>query len=155
MFKKNRVVVLAAVICFLTVVLCAGAGRALAGPSQLIKFATVAPEGSTWIKHLKALDRDIIRPKSDGRLGLRIYAGGIVGDELNVLKKIRIGQIHCAAFSGVGFGQILPMVRVLDLPFLFRTHEETDSVHRDLKGYFAEEFRKRGFLRACAHRKAI
>jgi TRAP-type transport system periplasmic protein len=145
LFKTNRAVILAAVICFLAVVLCAGGGRALAGPSQVIKFATVAPEGSTWIKHLKALDRDIIRTKSDGRLGLRIYAGGIVGDELNVLKKIRIGQIHCAAFSGVGFGQILPMVRVLDLPFLFRTHEETDSVHRDLKSYFAEEFRKRGF----------
>ena len=145
MFKTNRAVIPAAVIFFLALFLCAGAGRALAGPSQLIKFATVAPEGSTWIKHLKALDRDTIRPKSDGRLGLRIYAGGIVGDELNVLKKIRIGQIHCAAFSGVGFGQILPMVRVLDLPFLFRTHEETDLVHRNLKGYFAEEFRKRGF----------
>jgi TRAP-type transport system periplasmic protein len=110
----------------------------------MIKFATVAPEGSTWIKQLRKLDKDI-RKKSGGRLGLRVYAGGIAGDELDVLKKIRIGQIHCAAFSGVGFGQILPMVRVLDLPFLFRSYEETDLVHRKMRPLFADAFRKRGF----------
>lgn len=110
----------------------------------MIKFATVAPERSTWIKQLRKLDKDI-RKKSDGRLGLRVYAGGVAGDELDVLKKIRIGQIHCAAFSGVGFGQILPMVRVLDLPFLFRNYGETDLVHRKMRPLFADAFRKRGF----------
>ena len=110
----------------------------------LIKFATVAPEGSTWIKHMRALDKEL-REKSGGRLGFRIYAGGVAGDELNVLKKIRIGQIHSAAFSGVGFGQILPMVRVLDLPFLFRNDKEIDLVHEELRPFFAEQFGKRGF----------
>ena len=117
----------------------------LAARSQyMIKFATVAPEGSTWVKHMRELDKNI-RAKSSGQLGFRIYAGGIAGDELDVLKKIRIGQIHCAAFSGVGFGQILPMVRVLDLPFLFRNIQETDLVHRKMRPFFADEFRKKGF----------
>lgn len=115
-----------------------------ARPNYIIKFATVAPEGSTWIRHLKALDKEL-REKSGGQLGFRIYAGGIAGDELNVLKKIRIGQIHSAAFSGVGFGQILPMVRVLDLPFLFRNYEEIDLVHRELRPFFAKQFKKKGF----------
>ncbi|MBW2616392.1 MAG: TRAP transporter substrate-binding protein DctP [Deltaproteobacteria bacterium] len=110
----------------------------------MIKFATVAPEGSTWIKQLRKFDKDI-RKKSGDCLGLLVYAGGIAGDELDVLKKIRIGQIHCAAFSGVGFGQILPMVRVLDLPFLFRNYEETDLVHREMRPFFTDAFRKRGF----------
>ena len=110
----------------------------------LIKFATVAPEGSTWVKSMRAIDKEI-RKKSGGRLGFRIYAGGIAGDELDVLKKIRIGQIHCAAFSGVGFGHILPMVRVLDLPFLFSNEQQVDLVHRELRPFFAGEFRKKGF----------
>jgi len=113
-------------------------------PLHLIKFATVAPEGTIWIKSIRTLDRQL-REKTQGRLGLKIYAGGIAGDELDVLKKIRIGQIHCAAFSGVGFGQILPMVRVLDLPFLFRNYSEVDLVHERLRSFFAEAFRKRGF----------
>ena len=113
-------------------------------PQYIVKFATVAPDGSTWVKEMRAIDREL-REKSGGRLGLRIYAGGVAGDELDVLKKIRIGQIHAAAFSGVGFGKILPMVRVLDLPFLFRTYQEVDLVHRDLQPFFTEQFRKKGF----------
>jgi TRAP-type C4-dicarboxylate transport system substrate-binding protein len=109
-----------------------------------IKFATVAPEGSAWMKSMRDLDRTL-RQKSQGKIGFRLYAGGIAGDELDVLRKMRIGQIHCAAFSGVGLGQILPMVRILDLPFLFRTDEEVDKVHKELEGYFADAFVQKGF----------
>ena len=93
---------------------------------------------------MRNLDK-ALRTKSGGRLGFRFYAGGIAGDEVDVLKKIRIGQIHCAAFSGVGFGQILPMVRVLDLPFLFRNNEEIDRTHEELRPFFADEFMRKGF----------
>jgi TRAP-type C4-dicarboxylate transport system substrate-binding protein len=110
----------------------------------LIKFATVAPEGSTWMKYIHNLDQ-VIREKSQGTLGFKFYAGGVMGDELDVLKKIRIGQIHAAAFSGVGLGSILPMVRVLDLPFLFRNDQEIDLVQEDLQNYFGEQFRPKGF----------
>ena len=110
----------------------------------LIKFATIAPEGSTWLKHMKRLDKTL-RQESQGRMGLRLYAGGIAGDELDVLRKIRIGQIHCAGFSGVGIAQILPMVRILDLPFLFRNDQEIDLVHSELKDLFSDHFRKKGF----------
>ncbi|MCP4575626.1 MAG: ABC transporter substrate-binding protein [Deltaproteobacteria bacterium] len=113
-------------------------------PQYLIKFATVAPEGSTWVKEIRKVDKEL-RKKSGGRLGLAIYAGGIAGDELDVLKKMRIGQIQCAAFSGVGFGKILPMVRVLDLPFFFRNDSEVDQVHRELFTFFADQFKKKGF----------
>jgi TRAP-type C4-dicarboxylate transport system substrate-binding protein len=117
---------------------------ASARPEYIIKFATVAPEGSTWMKHMREFDKDL-REKSDGDLGFGFYAGGVAGDEVDVLKKIRIGQIHSAAFSGVGFGHILPMVRVLDLPFLFRNDEEADRVHEQLRPFFRDQFRRKGF----------
>lgn len=109
-----------------------------------IKFATLAPEGSTWMKTMRDLDKTI-REKSQGEIEFRVYPGGVAGDELDVLRKIRIGQIHAAAFSGVGFGEILPMVRVLDLPFLFRNDEEIDRVHREMEGFFSTAFREKGF----------
>jgi TRAP-type C4-dicarboxylate transport system substrate-binding protein len=115
-----------------------------AAEQYLIKFATVAPEGSTWMNRMRDLDRKI-REKSGGRVGFRIYAGGVAGDELDVLKKIRIGQIHGAGFSGVGFGQILPSVRVLDLPFLFRNYGEIDLVQKEMEDFFAGQFREKGF----------
>lgn len=117
---------------------------AFSSDQYIVKFAAVAPEGSTWIKRMRELDK-ALREKSKGEIGFNIYAGGIAGDELDVLKKIRIGQLHCSAFSGVGLSHILPMVRVLDLPFLFRSYEEVDRVHKELTPYFQEQFRHRGF----------
>jgi TRAP-type transport system periplasmic protein len=75
-----------------------------------------------------------------------VYAGGVAGDELDVLKKTRIGQIHAAAFSGVGFGEILPAVRVLDLPFLFRNDKEVDRVLQELEETFSSQFLAKGFV---------
>jgi TRAP-type C4-dicarboxylate transport system substrate-binding protein len=115
-----------------------------ASPTYSIKFATVAPDGSTWIEYMRKLNQDI-QKKSNGRLGFRIFSGAVVGDELDVLKRMRVGQIHCAAFSGVGFGQILPMVRVLDLPFMFRNDKEIDLVQNKMFNFFSDEFRKKGF----------
>jgi TRAP-type transport system periplasmic protein len=109
-----------------------------------IKFATVAPEGSTWMNTMKELEKTI-REKTQGQIAFRVYAGGVAGDELDALRKIRIGQLQSAAFSGVGFGQILPAVRVLDLPFLFRNYKEVDLVHKEVEGFFAEQFRQKDF----------
>jgi TRAP-type C4-dicarboxylate transport system substrate-binding protein len=115
-----------------------------AAKRYLIKFATVAPEGSTWMLHMRRLDRQL-RQETGDRLGFKLYPGGIAGDELDVLRKIRIGQIHAAAFSGVGLSQILPKVRVLDLPFLFRNDREIDLTHVALRSTFSDDFRNQGF----------
>jgi TRAP-type transport system periplasmic protein len=109
-----------------------------------IKFATVAPEGSTWMNTMKELEKTI-HEKTQGQIAFRVYAGGVAGDELDALRKIRIGQLQSAAFSGVGFGQILPAVRVLDLPFLFRNDKEVDLVLKEMEGFFAEQFRQKDF----------
>ncbi|MFN3135971.1 MAG: TRAP transporter substrate-binding protein DctP, partial [Candidatus Kryptonium sp.] len=53
----------------------------------LIKVATIAPDGSTWINVLREYDAQI-RKESNGRIGFKIYAGGVAGDEIDVLKKI-------------------------------------------------------------------
>ncbi len=133
-----------ALAAFLLVFLSAPAGWAAQRPEIEIKFAALPPEGSTWLKVMRALDKTL-REKSGGRLGFRIYPGGIAGDELDVLRKIQIGQIHAAAFSGAGLTRILPEVRVLDLPFLFRSLEEADRVHGELRDHFIELFRNKGF----------
>jgi TRAP-type C4-dicarboxylate transport system substrate-binding protein len=119
-------------------------GMSFAAEPLTIKFATVAPEGSTWMNTMKEIDK-VIREKTQGQIAFRVYAGGVAGDELDALRKIRIGQLQSAAFSGVGFGQILPAVRVLDLPFLFMNYKEIDLVHKELEGFFAEQFRQKDF----------
>jgi len=111
----------------------------------LIKIATIAPDGSTWINVLREYDAQI-RKESNGRLGFKIYAGGVAGDELDVLKKIRIGQYHAGGFTGVGIGEIAPNLRILDSPFLFKSYDEVDYIYQKFNDEFEKEIEKGGFV---------
>lgn len=111
----------------------------------LIKVATIAPDGSTWINVLREYDAQI-RKESNGRLGFKIYAGGVAGDEIDVLKKIRIGQYHAGGFTGVGIGEIAPNVRILDSPFLFKNYDEVDYIYQKFNDEFEKEIENGGFV---------
>jgi TRAP-type C4-dicarboxylate transport system substrate-binding protein len=110
-----------------------------------IRFATLATEGSTWINVIRELDT-ALKEQSGGRLSFRIYPGGVSGDELSVLRKMRLGNRDAAGFTGMGMGEILPEVRVLDSPFLFRDTTEVDHITSLLFDRFAAGFRDKGFI---------
>jgi len=110
-----------------------------------IKFSTLAPEGSSWMKEMRRL-ADAVKEKTKGRVTFKFYPGGVSGDEKDVIRKMRVGQIHAAGFTGVGLGQILPEVRVLDLPFLFDTDEQVQHVYEKLNDYFYARFDEKGYV---------
>ena len=110
-----------------------------------IKFATLAPDGSTWMNVMREFDQ-AIRDQSNGEMGFKIYPGGVAGDEKDVLRKIRLGQLHSAGFTGVGLGEIYPEVRIFDSPFLFRNYDEVDFIHQKFFDKFADGFEKNGYI---------
>ncbi|MGB9773816.1 MAG: TRAP transporter substrate-binding protein DctP [Bacteroidota bacterium] len=110
-----------------------------------IKFATLAPEGSTWIKIMREYDK-AVREQSGGRLGFKIYAGGVAGDEKDVVRKIRLGQYQAGGFTGVGIGEIAPEVRILDAPFLFRNYNEVDYIIDRFQQEFEKAIEDGGFV---------
>ena len=103
----------------------------------LVKFATLAPEGSTPTRIMREFDK-AIREQSGGRLGFKIYAGGVAGDEKDVVRKIKLGQYNAGGFTGVGINEIAKKVRVLAAPFLFKNHDEVDFIVNK----FDREFRQ-------------
>jgi TRAP-type C4-dicarboxylate transport system substrate-binding protein len=111
----------------------------------LIKFATLAPEGSTWMNVMKEYDQ-AVRKESSGRLGFRIYPGGVQGEDKDVIRKMRLGQLHSAGLTGVGLGEIAPEVRLLDSPFLFRNYDEVDDIYRKFDAEFENAFRENNFV---------
>jgi len=127
----------------------AAAGVAHAGgsgrPDFQIKFATLAPDGSTWMKTMRALDEEL-RARTDNRLGFKFYTGGVQGDEKDVLRKIRNGQLHAAGLTGFGLGTIVPEVRVLELPFMFKNLDELDYVRGRIQGQLDKEFEDKGYI---------
>ncbi|HLG20278.1 MAG TPA: TRAP transporter substrate-binding protein DctP [Bdellovibrionota bacterium] len=132
------------------VVLIVAMSAAAAEPKILIKIATVAPQGTTWVNELQKMDQKL-RSESQDEVGLKIYAGGVLGDESDVVRKIRVGQVHGAAFTGMGLGQLLPEVRIFELPFLARTDSDIDRLTDQLfprfeKGFLSKKFVLLGFV---------
>ena len=109
-----------------------------------IKFAIVAPEGSAWANIVKEMGVELSK-KTEGRLGITLYAGGVAGDEEVVIKKMKIGQIDAAGFTGYGLGKIYPAIRVLELPFMFNSSKEVDYVVGKLMPEIKSGFSSKGF----------
>lgn len=117
-----------------------------AGAKQTkIKVAHIAPEGSTWDRVLKEFNEEL-KEKTDQRVSLQIYSGGVAGDEKTVLSKVRIGQLDGGVFAGPSMGQILPEVRILDLPFFLTNEGEFERVRTGLTPYFKKGFAEKGFV---------
>ena len=112
---------------------------------QRIKFATLAPEGSTYYNVMQEYNT-AVQEQTGGKVKFKIYAGGIQGDEKDVVRKFRFNQIHSAAFTGVGLGEILPEIRVLELPMLFRNYDEVDHITSLLYDEFAAKFEEQGYV---------
>jgi TRAP-type C4-dicarboxylate transport system substrate-binding protein len=110
-----------------------------------IKFASIAPDGSTWMNVMKEYDA-AIRKESGGRLGFRMYPSGVQGDEKTVIRKIGVGQLHAAGFTGVGLGEIAPKERILDTPFLIRSSEEADNLYQIFDQELQQAFEAGGYV---------
>lgn len=117
----------------------------LSAQTVQIKFASIAPEGSTWFNVMKEFDA-AVRKESQNQVGFKIYPGGIMGDEKTVLRKIRLGQLHSAGFTGVGLGEILPEERIFDSPFLFQNYAEIDYITQKFYDRFAKAFEAKGYI---------
>ncbi|MDH5764905.1 MAG: TRAP transporter substrate-binding protein DctP [Gammaproteobacteria bacterium] len=112
--------------------------------SYVLKFATLVPPDTAWMNEVSNWS-NILNSQSNGRLTLKIYPGGVMGDEPDVLRKIRSNQLQGAFFTGYGVGRIYSPARVLELPFLFKTSQESDYVRDRLMPEIEKGFSKNGF----------
>lgn len=109
-----------------------------------LKFATLMPTGTAWSKILDNWVREV-EEKSNGRIKFKMYSGGVMGDEPDVLRKIRKGQLHGGMFTGYGIGRIYSPARVLEMPFLFKNVNESDYVRNQIMPELEIGFRENGF----------
>jgi TRAP-type C4-dicarboxylate transport system substrate-binding protein len=88
-----------------------------------LKIATVTPEGSQWMTDMRA-GADEIKERTDGRVHIKYYGGGVMGDDAKVLGKIRIRALQGGAFTPTALAQQYPDLNLYGLPLVFRSEEE-------------------------------
>ncbi len=119
--------------------------RAAYGGPTVIKMATIAPEGSSWHRVLLDMGEEW-KKISGGKVTLRIYPGGVVGDEEAMLRKMRVGQLHAAAISGLGLTFLDRSFYALHVPMMFASEEEFDYARSKLSPRLEKILEEKGFI---------
>ena len=114
------------------------------GRKVIVKMATLAPKGTEWHGMLVELGQEW-KAITRGKVQLKIYPGGIIGDERDMVRKMRIGQIHAAAITAEGLSEITPEFGGYFVPLAYQSSEDVQKVTEVLKPSFDQGLMEKGF----------
>jgi TRAP-type C4-dicarboxylate transport system substrate-binding protein len=117
----------------------------LAHADVTIKLGTLAPNGSAWHTLLKEMGQKW-EAASGGKVKLRVYPGGVLGNEGDMVKKIRIGQLQAAALTTIGLHDISPDAQAVDVPMLVDSWEVLDYVMDRMAPKLERTFESKGYV---------
>ncbi|MBN1758409.1 MAG: TRAP transporter substrate-binding protein DctP [Chitinispirillaceae bacterium] len=112
--------------------------------ATVIKIGCIAPVGSPWDVALKRISADW-NSISGGKVVLKVYSGGTAGDEPDMIRKVRMGQIDGIGVSGVGLILMDPAIMSFHIPLLMRTDAEADYIFSAVQPTFEANLKKEGY----------
>lgn len=110
----------------------------------VVKLATVASRDSTWHEYLQEIDEKWSEV-SGGKVKLKIYAGTL-GDEDDIMRRIRIGQLDAATVTTAGLSTVDAAAKALHIPLAFSSNEELDYVQARIARTMEQALRKKGIV---------
>jgi TRAP-type transport system periplasmic protein len=140
MIRQLRLVMLGALLCAVP----GAASFVHAANTQFIRVATLVPRDSDLARSFLKLDK-ALRAASNNAWGIRLYPGGVAGDEPDVLRKMRIGQMDASIVTTTGLSHIVKEIAVLDTPGVIHNYREFDAVTRAMQNEWAQNFDKAGW----------
>ena len=129
----------------LSIMLMGVLAAALPAMGAEIKVATVAPDGSHWMREMRAAAAEI-KERTGGSVEIKFYPGGVMGNDAQVLRKIRIGQLHGGAFTAGGLAERYSALNLYGIPLLFRSLDEVDHVREHLDPILIGGLEQAGFV---------
>ncbi len=116
----------------------------LQAENTIFKVAMIAPERSVWMTTYQSL-ADEVKAQTGGQVQFKCYPGGVQGDDITVIRKTRIGQLHGAGLTGTGLSLICKESMVLQTPLMFQDTDEFDYVFSKMQERFISECNENGF----------
>jgi len=110
-----------------------------------LKIATVTPEGSQWMTEMRESAK-AIKERTDGRVQIKYYGGGVMGNDAKVLGKIRIGALQGGAFTPAALSDIYPDLNIYGMPLVFDSEEEAAYVRARIDDKLQQGLETAGFV---------
>jgi TRAP-type C4-dicarboxylate transport system substrate-binding protein len=138
---KHRTVVRLLTACF-----CLGVALASGASAQtIVKMATLVPQGSDWYTTLQEMGQKW-QAASGGRVTLRLYPGGVAGDDSDVVRKIRLGTLEGGVLSSVGLADVDRSLFALELPMGYADYDEFNAVLDKMTPQLLKIYADKGFV---------
>jgi TRAP-type C4-dicarboxylate transport system substrate-binding protein len=118
--------------------------QAGAEETHQIRIATLAPRQSS-LGDIYQTFKIGMKKATNGQVNVKMYYGGIAGDEITVVRKMRVGQLDGALITSTGLSALVRQVLVMEAPGLIRSYPELDAVREDLAPQFEAMFDKAGY----------
>jgi TRAP-type C4-dicarboxylate transport system substrate-binding protein len=118
---------------------------AVARAQQVVKLATLVPEGSVWDKSMRDMGAQWAAG-TQNRVTLRVFPGGVAGDEPDVVRKMRIGQLQAAAITTSGLAAIDPAFNIFNIPMFFESYPEMYATLDKLTPMLKQRLDAKGFV---------
>lgn len=127
-------------LCLVSLLLAAPAALA-----QTLKIATIAPEGSSWMKDMRS-GAKAIEEHTGGRVKFKIYGGGVQGNDKQVMRKMRTGQLHGGAFTSGAMNKFHKDADLFSMPMLFNSIDEVRFVRQEMDAEIRQRLEDAGYV---------
>lgn len=117
----------------------------LSQAATTLKIATLAPDGTSWMKMMRGAADDI-QKATDGRVKMKFFPGGVQGSDKSVLRKIQIRQLQGGAVSAGALNSISNVTQLYSLPFTFQNVEELRAVRSEFDPYISKSLEDKGYV---------
>lgn len=131
--------------CVAALALALGPAPTASAQTVTIKMATLVPEGSSWFLILKEM-AEKWKTASGGRVVVRVYPGGVAGDDPDVVGKMRVGTLNAGVLTTVGLAEIDSSVRALSMPLMYSGYDEAYAVLERMRPRLEATLEARGFV---------
>ena len=129
--------------CFFCTLIFALFFTAPAFAQQVIKLATLAPDGSAWMRELRTAATEV-KTGTQGRVQVKFYPGGVMGSDTVVLRKMRLGQLQGGVLTSSELAALYPDAAIYSLPFLFDDWSQVDKTRPQIDPLLAKGFEAKG-----------
>lgn len=110
-----------------------------------VKMATLAPKGSVFYDVLREMG-EAWEKASDGKVQFKLFAGGVAGDDGDVVRKVRLKTLDGGLLTAAGVSSIHKAIHALAIPLAYNSFAELDYVFQQLRPTLEQAYLDEGFV---------